>query len=300
MITSKKDSKLYQVSNYIYHELPNNDLVVQSKEGIIQIQEPTLKDIIKDWDERNNSIITTEEINHLFQSEEIAAKALNFLLNYKIITEKSLPNFDIKKINLYTNNKQFERQVYALFKNDYSSKAEITSSSFAENIDVNDNDLLIVFLNPYSRKEAKKIIDSVNKAEDAVLLLSYVYNNTIYVDCLYSKSWYKPCHFCHMGHIETQLRINHNNSMTYQQMIDSLYHEDSSFRVESPLIVSDLYLLGIVIDRVVSSFILRDKDQPLYNHESLEDLNYSYAINLKTKQISSDISIHWEMCNCYE
>jgi len=294
------NQQLYQIANYVYHELPNGNLVIQNKEGIVQIKEPTLIEVIKEWDNKSNTFITLEEFREKFQSAEIGEKALQFLLDYKIINEKSLPNFNIKNINLYTNNKKFDEHIYNLFINDYSKKVNIRRSEFSYNINVNNNDLFIVFLNPYSKTEAKKIINSLNRVNDAILLFSYVYNNTIYVDCLYNKNWYKPCHFCHTGHIETQLRVNRNHSMTYQQIIDLLYHEDTKFKVESPLMVIDVYLLGTIIDKIVSSFILRDKNQLLYNFESLEDLNYSYAINLKTKEISSDISIHWEMCDCYE
>src|SRR5699024_11405005 len=138
--------------------------------GIVKIKERTFNEICKEFDNKCNIIITLKKFREKFQYAEIGKKYLQFLLDYKIINEKSLPNFNIKNINLYTNNKKFDEHIYNLFINDYSKKVNIRRSEFSYNINVNNNDLFIVFLNQYSKTEANKIINSRNRVNDAILL----------------------------------------------------------------------------------------------------------------------------------
>lgn len=290
----------YEICNYIYHELPNGDLVVQNSAGIVRINDPILRSKIIEWDTKTTSVIDNNIFIKEFQNR--SEQAIEFLLKYKIIKEKIVPNFSINRVNIITNSNLFYNNMSDL-SHDFTDKLTLRFTNIKEreleDNSIDNNELVIIFLNPYSKTIAKKILDYASNKKNTVTLFSYVYNNSMYIDSLYSKKWYKPCHFCHIGHIETQLRVNESGSMTYQQIIESLYYEDSSFKVESSLKKMDIYLLVHTIGRIINKFIIRD-DQYLYNHESLEDMNKSYVINLKTKEISDDFSIFWEMCNCYE
>lgn len=291
------DRETYELCNYVFHELTSGEIVVQNKEGIVRIKDPVLGNLIKEWDTHNGSTIPLNDLNDNFG--ERAQQALDFLLQYKIIEKRETPNFNLTGINIISNSAFFIEHSKDMYLYDYGDKLNIRFSDY-DDIELEKNELVILFLNPYNKHEASEIVKKVNSEENTISLISYVYNNTIYIDSLYSKKWYKPCHFCHIGHIETQLRTNHTGNISYQQIIDFIYHEDSQFKVESPLQVKDINILSCIISNILDKFITRGSNKFLFNHESLEDMNYAYAIDLNTKEVSSDVSIFWEMCDCYE
>lgn len=69
----------------------------------------------------------------------------------------------------------------------------------------------------------------------ATLMMSYIYNNKFYMDSLYNRNWCNPCHCCHIGHIESHMRIGSAENLTYQQVVDILYSLDQNIEIGVPL-----------------------------------------------------------------
>src|SRR5699024_9127479 len=137
-----------------------------------------------------------------------------------------------------------------------------------------DNDLIVVFLNPYDKKIVKEIYDRVQSSKECLILMTYIYNSNFYMDNLYSPKWKNPCHYCHMGFIESQLRINQEGDLSYQGLIDILYHEDRKFAVETPISTINMINFMTIIFNHLDNLVFRNHGHTLLHGESLEDINH--------------------------
>ncbi|PAD71137.1 hypothetical protein, partial [Paenibacillus campinasensis] len=76
-----------------------------------------------------------------------------------------------------------------------------------------------------------------------------------------------------MGHIESQLRISDANELTYQQLVDILYHEDNKFKVEYPIEIFEIINITNILFDLYDKFILRKNGFVIHSHESLHEIN---------------------------
>lgn len=289
----------FKVKNFVYHKLPSNDIVVQNQEGIIKVTNQNLNTLIEHIDNNRISKISYEEIEKYMGNN--AEASISFLKNYGVIeNSRTKVNFDVQRIQFITNNEKLETKFKEIL-NDLVNEVGIemiSNNNLTE--DFNDNDLIVVFLNPYDKNLAKKIFNRVKENNECLLLMTYMYNSNYYIDNFYSSKWKNPCHFCHMGFIESQLRIANNSDLSYQALIDILYHEDNKFAVESILTTVSLIDILSLLLRKLDKFIFRTKGNVLFHNESIEDMNSTTMLNTLNNSLSNDISIHWEMCDCYE
>ncbi|UHA74286.1 McbB family protein [Paenibacillus sp. 481] len=288
----------YEISNFVYHELHNGDVVVQNYRGIVKINNATMAHYVKSLDVKTKQTISMNSLSNSFG--EHSDVALQFLLKYGIVKLKQKICFDIEEIVLLSNNDTISEH-FNLHLAPYFAESKLPFSTITTVSDFNfNNKLLIVFLNPYDKLLAKKIVSKIQEYESALLMMTYIYNNKFYMDSLYNVDWKKPCHLCHVGFIETQLRVNQYADLSYQGLIDILYHEDATFKVEAPISVVETYNMMTMILNQLDKFVFRTKGRVLYSNESLEDINHTFMLDLSTNKISRDVSIHWELCDCYE
>lgn len=288
---------MYTVGNFIYHELPSGDVVVQNQAGIVMINNEQMKDWIKILDTKTNTDLSEEVIRQHFR--EYCDQSIEFLLKYKIIQHKIQYSYNVSTVHFFTNNKVVAHNInqhMSNFFSDFNLNFSVVDSPYGAK---NSNLLNIIFLNPYDKKLATEIV-SETKKNGNLLLMTYTYNNSFYIDSLYCHEWKKPCHLCHMGHIESQLRTSQFGELTYQNLIDLLYNQEPNFQVETSLNVIDIYSIVTMIFNYLDKLIFRSKGNALFSNEALEDINYSIMYDLQTKKIAKDISIHWELCDCYE
>ncbi|MCT1398562.1 McbB family protein [Paenibacillus sp. p3-SID867] len=286
-----KNKEGFQVGNFIYHILPNENMVLQNKHGIVNIQNAKMIDVIKKLDKMTNNKIDKEYLEVSFG--EYTEEAINFLLQYGIIQNFHKKNYNINCSKFFTNHKEFRSFINSI----NTSSLDI---SLLDKPHIKSNDFVMVFLNPYDKKLAEEIVKEIKGNKNSILLMSYIYNNKFYVDSPYCSDWKSPCHFCHMGHIESQLRISDTNELTYQQLVDILYHEDNKFKVEYPLEIIEIINITKILFDLYDKFILRKSGFVIQSHESLHEINECISFDLRTKIKTKDIGIHWEMCDCYE
>jgi McbB family protein len=288
----------YKVKNFVCHTMPSNELVIQNQKGIVKITNNSLISLIHYIEKHSFSKISYNEIEGFLGDNTDGA--IEFLKSYGVIESLKKLNFNVDRVQFITNNMDFEEHLmFALGK----LQKEISINLLLNNdlnLDFHNNDLILVLLNPYDKKLAQEITDKVKKNGKCVLMMTYMYNSNFFMDNLYSPKWKNPCHHCHMGSIESQLRVTENGNLSYQGLIDILYHEDNKFVVESPLSTIDLYSIGSLIFKRLDNLVFRTKGSTLFYGESLEDINNTIMFSLENKDVSNDTSIHWEMCDCYE
>lgn len=288
--------KKYRINNFVCHELDEETIVVMHNKGIVKVKEPRLKNCIKNWDLHNQKNIDDQSIEHIFQQDY--AGALAFMLDNYILEEEVEVNYSINKVTFLTNNGQV---------GDLVNQTMLAELPLPKKIEFLDNDgnqefasetdcLYIVFLNPYNKKLAARIRDTIMNSKNSLLLMSYVYNNNFYIDSLYFPELHNPCHLCHIGHIESQLRINTDEGITYQQIIDSLYFEDANFSIHGVLTKNNILNIVTLLSNKVSKFILFEHGFLIFPEEMHECL----MLDLQTNKVYTDYSLHWELCDCYE
>lgn len=288
--------KNYKVNKFLTHQLENSEIVVQNMQGIIKIHNEVLIDLILDWDLKSIKRVSYEILLEKFS--EYTDEAIEFLTSNGILIEEKEKTINIKRISVVTNDDFIQELLLRALSVDYGDDLEIHRSSDEHNIQlINEKDqLTIVFLNPYSKKFALNIRDHFKGNNTSYLLMSYIYHNMFYMDCLYNYDWHTPCHGCHMGHLETQMRVGKASNLTYQQLIDLIYSEDEDFPIGFPL--KELQKLKIateILERV--NMFIHDFRTSLIHPE---DINKTIVLNLENYSRVEDTSIHWELCDCYE
>ncbi|MCE5168299.1 McbB family protein [Paenibacillus profundus] len=286
----------YKINNFIIHEIEVETTVVIHTKGIVKIKEERLGGLIKKWDLSNQKSITEAEIKSVFKEDFEAA--LSFMIDNYIIEKEIKVNYSINKLVFLSNNQCMSQffdfcvnEEITLPKKNQLIIDRINDSSIIEN-----DCLYVVFLNPYNKKLASQIRDCIKSRKNSLLLMTYVYNNSFYMDSLYFPTLYNPCHLCHIGHIESQLRVNTNGGITYQQIIDSIYLEESNFSIHTPLTKNNILNIATMLSNKLSKFIFLEKGLLIYP----EELHECHMIELETNNVYSDYALHWELCDCYE
>lgn len=296
-----KKREKYKINNFVYHELPNKQIVVQTKHGIVRVTNEIMINFIKLIDNSLEYRFCSEVdlFNHF---EKNAEKAIEFLTNYKIIESEIDLNFKLKGVNVLSNDIKFLNTFEYIGSEDFTQRdlnLNFYDLNSLTDFRFDENELLCCFLNPYDKNLAKKIVNDV-KNNNNVLLMSYTYNNNVYIDNLYRFQWKNPCHLCNIGSLETQLRMQTDGNLTYQQIIDALYHEDAHFKTEVKLSNKNILNMVSEIYNKFDQFIFRDNRNIDLAFQSGHNINESTLIDLISSNIIRDFSIHWELCDCYE
>ncbi|GGK07476.1 hypothetical protein GCM10007063_32490 [Lentibacillus kapialis] len=289
-------TKEFKVNKFIFHEKPN-ELILQNASGVVRIKENRLISLIKEWEKGLVTQVKANDIFKIFENDTF--ELINFLEEYGIIedVEDHIINFNIQNIFLYSNDKAMNN----LF-NDFKNKGgnttnvslinekEITETKFKE------NDLFVIFLNPYNKRYAKKIRDIFKLNTTGKLLMTYVYGDAFYMDTIYCGDWQNPCHICHIENIEAQLRIKTTGNYTYQNIIDSIYSEIESFDLYYPVNYNQMITIFSKIINWLSKFVELKHSEVVFP----EEYQQSTMLDLKNMDTMKDYVFHWELCDCYE
>lgn len=284
----------YKISDFIYYELNEETLIVMHRNGIVKVKERRLKNSIKEWDINLQKEISKEKIIEIFGKDFEAA--LDFMLNNYILEKKKEVNFSVNRIVILTNNDIVATLIENTIINDLIVPSTIVTIDDNSEFNIENNALYVVFLNPYNKQLATKINNQIKKNKESILLMTYVYNNNFYMDSFYFPPLYNPCHLCHIGHIESQLRVNTDGNITYQQIIDSIYLEQPSFSVNTVLTQNNIINIVALLSNKITKFIALENGNLIFPEEWHE----CTMLDLQTNKIHTDFSLHWELCDCYE
>lgn len=285
----------YKINNFIYHELPNKQIVVQSQNGIVEVFEDGMKNFIKIIDkEMPSKEITAANLQNYFGRN--TTEAIEFLISYGILSQIEDLNFAINRIIFATNDIKLYNLVNFLHSN---QDADNLFTAVLNENDLNDfsfdsQDLLVCFFNPYDRnliKKTKGVADKYNM----LIQIGYVYNNDVFIDNFYRESWKNPCHFCNINNIRNQLRTEVFEEVTYQHILDDIFEKDSTFKVETAFNQSQIVFLCNTLLMNVNKFINIPR-----NTNYTGDLLNIIKLNMEDYSVVVDTAVHWELCDCYD
>lgn len=293
------DNIQYSINNYILYELEtDSDIIIQHQYGIVRVKEPTMKKLLQLWENKGTTTVDSETFSMYFG--ENSTEAIDFLSNNQIIRTQEKNPIEIKNINIICDDKFIQRLLIDILTKDFSKHFKVNFYSIDDlrsgQLSNANNEFLLAFLHPYSKKIGLQLRDRQKSNDSSVSLISYIYANNFYIDSLYSANWIVPCHGCNIGHIESQLYVGESDSVTYQQLIDSLYTESNDFKVEIPLTnIQRINIVRLLVNRMykyINTLQIATLHPTEVTNTTMMDLN-----NFK---VYEDTSIFWEMCNCYE
>ena len=284
----------YVINPYVIHQLPDNRLVLQNRAGIVILTDEKIKKIVNSLEQKIGEQFNDSKLIKVIGDDY--NDYLNFLIENKIINEITLPSFNVRNIHFYSNSSVVGKLVTQSFQSHSDFwKVYSDENTFSKMITNNKNDFFLVFLNPYNKLLGRKLRDHFINT-NTLSIMSYVYKGHFYFESVYSPLWKTPCHICQFSHIESELRFGAAYHVTYQQIIDYIYKKDSTLSVETPLKFSDSLNIATQITNRVNQLLALDD-------ESLIDINEftkGLVLDLTHKEVKSDTTHHWELCDCYE
>ncbi|MGM7700509.1 McbB family protein [Pseudalkalibacillus sp. Hm43] len=284
----------YRINKFIYHVLANGEAVIQTQAGMVRTDHMEMMELIENWDQKNQTLASEEEFKAVFAEDYL--EAIEFLESYRIIEEVKEKKLSIDRLSVISNHSEIGELLHKTLKNDYQNHTEVNHCDIHSIKPSQENELSIVFLNPYNKALGIELRDRQRNTPNSMMLMSYVYESSFYMDCFYSDDWKMPCHLCHMGHIESQSLVADSDTMTYQQMVSSLYSVDRDFKINIPLTTTQQMNIVTLISNKLNRF-MNDFHQSNLHPEEMTDCT---LLDLKTLKSYQDTSIHWEMCDCYE
>lgn len=285
--------KKFKLNDFILYEQSPNQVVVQHVKGILEIDDEQMVKFLQYLNQHKVSVLDQVTFTDFFR--QYSMQAIEFLLSHQLIEEISEPTLPVKQVKFASNHQDINDYMKEVMK-EYEDQVDSEMVSFTT---MRDNihsyqGLNVIFLNPYTKRGAKYFRDQL--ANDAYLLTCYVYNGCFYIDAVYRKRLKTPCHLCHMSYIESEIRKERGVELTYQDLIDSLYHEDDHFPVETPLLKRHIINIVDKISMKLDQLFNGANDQLQFQKHFRE----SFKMELASRRMYTDQSFHWELCDCYE
>ncbi|MHB1957287.1 MAG: McbB family protein [Sulfobacillus sp.] len=162
--------------------------ISHTSNGIVLVRDQRMKDFLRDTEARMRRQIPPSEIEKWFGVD--VAEAIEFLKQYSVLREKRPFNFHVGEVSFVTNCGEVGRIVDSTMSPDLKEWSYLEFDDDTPLMDevnrvVGKDVMLSVFLNPYSRRLATLIRDAILRAPNNLLLMSYTYNNCLYIDSLY-------------------------------------------------------------------------------------------------------------------
>lgn len=288
------ESNQYVVKPFILHTMHDGSLVVQSKNGIFRLYDNSIIKVVKTLSNKTGEKFSLGWIKD--QRVNNPEKVLDFLIWNNILKGIEEYNFKIRNINFLSSNKVIEELVSYSFKDLKEFKVYNNQKDFLNRIGENETEFFFVFLNPLNKENSRDLRNVFMNSSNSLSIISYIYNNHLYIDSLYSPKWKLPCHLCNLELIESEHRIGLGDRITYQQVVDELFIEDCTFSIEMACEPRhELNIATQICNRIEKLITYRD-----YEKVNTDDFTKGVFLNLKSNKMSQGSTHHWELCDCYE
>jgi len=277
---------MYKVKPYLLFET-NKGTALQNNVATIFVTNTNMINFLVALEKDKTLVNSSSQIDAYFSGN--SEKAIQFLLENKVIYEVTKPLFEFNEIHVISNSELF-MDVFALFSKDMTYDVQVhnpdccdTTFSF-----LNNKSLCIIFLNPFDLNKFEGFLDVICKY-DCIIKPMFYYNHAIYMANYHRPSWKNPCPRCFFYSLEAQLRTGNYSSVTFQTLIDMLYIREVKFDLEA--ILSPHHLLGVMN-------VLFSQLNSVQSFNSFVSAVHDFKLESIT--VNMDYSYHWELCDCYE
>lgn len=285
----------YKINSFITYDL-EDELILQSKYSIDKISLNREKNLLMKIQKKIGKIISEQEIFQYIDEFQVDKVFLQYLIDKKVISTSAPLQMGVKEIFFYSSEKYFKESIENLFENNPKIHVLNSIERVIERIERNESDLFIVFYKEYNKREASILRDLFKKYSNTYSSISYLYNDNLYIDSLYSSKWNLPCHLCHMNFIENEHRIGAEEQVTYQIMIDELFDLNKEFKINH--ILSKPQQLNVLTQ--LCNFINRLSQPSSQVSRSHSIFTTGTVYDIRECVLSKGFTHHWELCDCYE
>lgn len=279
---------MYTIKSYLIHDI-DDGCILQNGISTVIIKNDKLKRFLENVEQKGVQKISVDFIKQEFQEQY--DDVTKFLLENQIIFEYHEPDLNWNKIWVISNDHTFSNYFKYSIEGSGEDIINLTITDNELDLDnLKENDLCIVFLNPFDINKYIEICDLI-KEKNAIIKTVFFYNHSIYISNFHKKDWFNPCPKCFFYSLETQLRggLTPNGSFNFQTLIDLLYSNEVKFNIETKLNPVDLITTMNVLSRDLR-----------HTGNVNNIINNVYEIGLNLNELNEDIAYHWEMCDCYE
>lgn len=288
MILNNKE-KCYFVETYLVSKLVDFEYVIQTKNNIVITENKKIYDFLIYLEENKIFKLSESFIIEYFKElpENEIKKLFDFFLINKIISFSHDMLIDFEKINLISNSEKFNI-VFESFFNNYIDVCCYDLEKIND-IEVENNNINIVFMNPFNYKKFVNIVDITFEKKILTKYIIY-YNYSIYILNFNSKKINNPCPKCFFLNLESSIRnIGGCKGNNFQTIIDMIYMDNVNFKIEQNLLNFEMYKIMDVLFYQIND--LKNKNNYVVN-EVVE-------IKLNNLDVIKDKSCYWELCDCY-
>lgn len=277
---------MYKFKPFLLYHLRENNYVIQNGESTVIITNKKLVNFLE-YIEREKTLECQNELFEKFFDKQ-TSEVIEFLKNNNVIFDNEILSSKINlgnKFLIYNDNsfKNYFNITFDEYEFNYIYIDKCLDYPFKE------NDLIIIFLNPFNLNEYINLYNSLKNTE-AIIKMIFYYNHSLYITQYHKQSWYNPCPKCFFYSLETQLRGDVNKgSFNFQTLVDLIYKQKPMFKLEAKLLPKDFIIIMYILGKDLNNL------DNLVNH-----INKVYEIDLLTMKINEDNCYHWEVCDCYE
>lgn len=281
------------VAQFLSHKLPDNSLATQHSNGIFKIYDEKTIDVVNYLKQYMGNKVNLKLLKKKFNMNE---KNMSFLIDSGLLQVIKSKNFNVNKIYFFSKSSKISELVAYAF-HDYSD-FEVCKDydDIFNKVKKNKRDFFFIFLESYNKETSQEIRGIFKENVNTLSMISYIYNNNLYIDSLYSQKWKSPCHLCNLGLIEAEHRIGIGDRVTYQQIIDEFFSEDNNFAVEMKLEPRhELSISNQICNRIEKLITYRDN-----NIADQEDFSKGIYYDISSQKAYASTTHHWELCDCYD
>lgn len=275
---------MYKVQPFIWKRFSENEAVFQTQNSTVVITNKNMIEFLIEVESQGKTQLDVRDIEKHFceKSDDV----ISFLENNQILKREIKKELSINNLYMLSTDTKLANMIGFYLEEDFSvgqiSENELIGKDFDE------NDCLIVFMNPFSISKLEEYTN-IAQNKNVIIKVIFTYNNKIYFSNFYKKKWYNPCPMCFFGALESQLRGEINDvSINFQTLIDILYAKQGMFEIEVPLTKSAYFHI---------LYLLMQYLLPILSEHKVDEV---LELDLSNFTVNKDIAYHWGYCDCYE
>jgi len=277
---------MYKARPYLLFELEEGKTLLQNNTSTVVLSNKQIVQFLMALEQDKSLLNSADALSEFFQNN--THQVITFMLANGIIYKEEVPALAFKNVHIVSNLKIFSELFYkfsaGVFDNVYTVDIDLSGSNITE------DDLCIVFLNPFELGEFEKLMGAIHKT-NCIVKAIFCYNHSIYMANYHKPSWKNPCPKCFFYSLEAQLRGKgtSHGGMNFQTLVDVIYLKDIKFNAQA--ILEPYHLLGVINTLF---------NQLTHIRSFGDDVNLAHDFKLETGTVNADYTYHWEMCDCYE
>ncbi|GJM78150.1 hypothetical protein HMSSN139_06460 [Paenibacillus sp. HMSSN-139] len=153
---------IFTINKFLFYQLDEETAVIQTATGITKVFDNRMIELIKTWEENYTESVSYSDLELLFKND--TSEAIDYLEHYGIIELTKLNKTQVNGIKLLCNSNNIGNLLYETLNNKYGNRMSVNQIDLDQLEDQSlENNLLLVILNPYDKKNCEDITSETKK-----------------------------------------------------------------------------------------------------------------------------------------